>query len=245
MSLLQEISNGPGYSRLLTLRQGELTYLRDIVDKQWRSVLRRYHPDLAFNDQTNLENYHTLKESEFHSTLWPKKNRIVPYADLSPFKRSHFFKKLHKNLGSFYISNEDQIESEEVYWRLVRPDEPSDVGPIHADRWFWDLGHGQIPSDYSRIKVWIPLLSEPGKNGLLVVPHSQKKEWSYQGEMRDGRLKPRITDTSTEIKPILLNTKPGDAIVFHDNLLHGGALNSGTLCRVSLEFTIIYHGGLS
>jgi ectoine hydroxylase-related dioxygenase (phytanoyl-CoA dioxygenase family) len=42
-----------------------------------------------------------------------------------------------------------------------------------------------------------------------------------------------------ELKPILVETIPGQAVVFNDLLLHGGALNKGELSRVSLEFTML------
>ena len=43
---------------------------------------------------------------------------------------------------------------------LIRPDEPNDVGPIHADGWFWAYGNGgnaTSPSGYDRFNIWIAL----------------------------------------------------------------------------------------
>ena len=37
----------------------------------------------------------------------------------------------------------------------------------------------------------------------------------------------------------LIETLPGESIIFNDNLLHGGALNLGTNTRISTEFTIL------
>ena len=37
----------------------------------------------------------------------------------------------------------------------------------------------------------------------------------------------------------LINTKPGNIILFNDNLIHGGALNTGKNTRVSTEFTLL------
>ena len=31
----------------------------------------------------------------------------------------------------------------------------------------------------------------------------------------------------------------GDSVVFNDNLIHGGAINKGLKCRVSVEFTML------
>ena len=37
----------------------------------------------------------------------------------------------------------------------------------------------------------------------------------------------------------LVNTSPGDAILFHDRMLHAGSINHGKKTRISLEFTLI------
>lgn len=246
MSLLEEICYGPGYSRMFELDSEEVSYLTNIVTKQWRKVIDSHFADETLRTQRLwMGTYHNLDLSHRHARLWPKKNRILPYSDLAPFKCSGFFSDLQRHLGVFRISNEDRVEPEEIYWRIVRPGEGSDIGPIHADRWFWDLGHGEMPTNTTRIKVWIPLIIEPGKNGLLVVPDSHKKSWNYCGEMRDGRLKPRLLEDISTLSPILLNTRPGDAVIFNDNLLHGGSPNLGSFCRVSIEFTIFYDGVLS
>jgi hypothetical protein len=38
----------------------------------------------------------------------------------------------------------------------------------------------------------------------------------------------------------LLPLAPGGLVMFHDGLLHGGVVNAGTTCRVSLEMTVAY-----
>ena len=32
----------------------------------------------------------------------------------------------------------------------------------------------------------------------------------------------------------------GQMVLFHDELLHGGAVNRGTTCRVSIELTVLF-----
>ena len=95
-------------------------------------------------------------------------------------------KQLTSEFGEFQISAEDGSDWEEIYWRIVRPHEPSDVGPLYADRWFWDLGHGTIPTDKERVKVWIAIVAEPGLSGLRVVPGSHLRDWRYHGEAGHG-----------------------------------------------------------
>ena len=81
---------------------------------------------------------------------------------------------------------------------------------------------------------------ELGANGLLVEPFSQKRsDIVWKGEERHGFLKPVLCMNSDEISPILVETIPGQAVIFNDQLLHGGALNKGKFTRVSLEFTLL------
>ena len=158
------------------------------------------------------------------------------------------FESLTDCYGLFELSDENELGRELIYWRLVRPNQPSDIGPLHADSWFWNLGHGKTPHNVDRVKVWVPLHCESGRNGLCVVPDSQKKEWRYHGEFKKGFVKPGdqnygfmkpvIDEDESELPVILLNTDPGDAVIFHDKLLHRGALNRGGATRVSLEFTM-------
>ena len=170
--------------------------------------------------------------------MWPKTNRFFNEEQVGLLKECSFYKQLIEIFGQFRISNEDNIFPEEVYWRLVRPKEKSDVGPIHADEWFWNLGDVRIDNSLERIKVWIPLYCEKNLNGLYIIPKSHLKNYTYESEMRDGSLKPvpKISISNNELK--LCSTSPGDAIIFHDSLLHGGAVG-GKKTRVSIEFTML------
>ena len=73
---------------------------------------------------------------------------------------------------------------------------------------------------------------------MRLIPDSHLQDWSYHEDRRDGILKPKIQVSETELCPQIFPTQPGDALVFHDKLLHGGALSRGNLTRVSLEFTL-------
>jgi ectoine hydroxylase-related dioxygenase (phytanoyl-CoA dioxygenase family) len=88
------------------------------------------------------------------------------------------------------------------------------------------------------VKVWIPFYSEPGMNGLKVLPGSHRQDWPFHGELRDGFVKPQIDFDQDAVPMQLLNIDPGTLVVFHDRLLHGGAFNSGATTRVSAEFTM-------
>ena len=62
-------------------------------------------------------------------------------------------------------------------------------------------------------------------------------EWPYHGELKDGINKPKIDISEEELDVVIFNSQPGEAIIFNDQLLHGGAVGQNET-RVSLEFTM-------
>lgn len=238
-TLLDALETGKGYYLGLSLNESELNLIRSLVQSQWIENIKYYAPShwKKFNE-LGIANYHKLAHLLEHSLIWPLKNRIFSQDAVDVIRSTVFVKHLEDIYGQFEFADVEGIGREEIYWRLVRPNESSDVGPLHADQWFWELGHGVMKPNVDRIKVWVALYCEPGLNGLRVVPDSQKKEWRYHGEYRDGFLKPQIDEDEAKLNIQLANTKPGDAIIFHDRLLHGGALNTGQQTRVNIKFTM-------
>lgn len=234
-----ELEERSGYYLGLSFLDHELSMVRELIRAQWLDNIKLHVPG-HWEKFSNLSitRYHEFSHLLDHTALWPKINRILPHSAVELIRATSIIKKLQDVYGDFTISDEENVGREEIYWRLVRPNQPSDVGPLHADAWFWELDHGLTPEGVKRVKVWIALYCEPGLNGLRVVPESQKKNWKYHGEYRDGFSKPQIDEDESTLNVQLANTKPGDAVVFNDKLLHGGALNNGQFTRVSIEFTL-------
>ena len=228
-----------GYSLDLHLGADELACARRLIEEQWLSHLRRHAADVAEDlAALGIARYHELADRLPHASLWPKSARILTASAVAELRAMPFMARLEAAFGPFTISDEDAVGWPEIYWRLVRPRQPGDMGPLHADRWFWELGHGTTPPDVERIKVWVAVATEPGRNGLRLVPGSHRRAWRYHGELRDGMRKPVLDEDERQLGAILVDTAPGDAVVFHDALLHGGASNDGTSTRVSFEFTM-------
>ncbi len=98
-----------------------------------------------------------------HADIFTKARRLLPDVEVSEIKAMPFMGKLHDELGAFTLAkvilpDGTQTPREEIYWRIVRPNEPSDVGPAHRDRDF----HAQygILEGVDTRKVWIPLWCE-------------------------------------------------------------------------------------
>lgn len=239
-TILKSVNHNSGFFLGLHFQEHELTIVREHVKAQWIDTIKKHASQHADKFMAcGIENYQMLSHLLDHQSMWGKNNRILPQSAINSIRTTSLFKSLEDTYGIFEITDEENVGREEIYWRLVRPNEPSDMGPLHADAWFWELGHGAMPKNTERVKVWIALYCEPGLNGLRLVPHSHKKEWKYHGEYRDGFSKPQIDEDENQLQAELICTKPGDAIVFHDRLLHGGAPNRGQHTRVSLEFTML------
>ena len=147
-----------------------------------------------------------------------------------------FFRRVRAVLPSAEIVPYDTM------WRVVRPNQPTDIGPVHADKWFWDAGNGSMPAGYERFKIWVAVHTEPGANGLCVKSHSHTSDrWKHHFEHKHGVVKPVLDESEEDLNMELLHLKAGDLVQFHDALLHGGVVNRGTRCRVSIELTVVYN----
>ncbi|MSR57184.1 MAG: hypothetical protein EXS05_05890 [Planctomycetaceae bacterium] len=229
-----------GVTTQLAMSPAELAECRGLITDQWLGRIGEMYSAevVAQFREVGLPRYHQLVDRVDHKALWPKTARLLPPAAVSRIRDMSFMQALAAEFGPFGISNEEELHPEEIYWRIVRPAAGSDIGPVHADAWFWELGHGTTPPDTVRVKVWIPFYRESGMNGLKVLPGSHRQHWPYHGEERDGFVKPQSDFNESSVPMQLLNIEPGTLVVFNDRLLHGGALNSGQTTRVSAEFTM-------
>jgi len=224
-----------------TMSASELTTIKGLITDQYLARIGSlFKSDVNEFFLKGMNQYHLLSQMVEHQNLWPKKARILGPNAVEQFKNLSFFKRLKSNFNVHSITNEDGSEWEEVYWRIVRPGS-SDVGDFHADKWFWDLGHGKIPEGYKRIKIWIAIEVVKGKSGLAVIPGSHlKQDWSYHGkEDHTGISKPKFDEDITKLNVINLSTEPGDYVIFNDQLIHAGMPNQSDETRVSLEATLL------
>lgn len=242
-STMREMLDGElGFVTGVKFEKQELEKVRTIVKTQWLNCIKQAVPQYveAFAER-GIDRYHELAHLIDHHQVWSSvKNRLLPASAVAELRTMSIFQKLEAELGSFTIPDPyNWVTWEPIYFRLVRPEASSDVGPLHTDQWFWDLQNQTIPSGKVPFKVWIAIECEPGLSGLRIVPGSHLKRFPYHGEMRHGIIKPQIDFKEEELEIELFHSNPGEAIVFNHWLLHGGAVTEGSLTRVSLEFTIL------
>lgn len=152
------------------------------------------------------------------------------------WKDHEFCRRMFGEDGTLFISDEENLGYPNIYWRLVRAGSASDVGPVHADHWFWDLGHGSIPPGYRRVKTWIPLQQDQEHVGLSIGPGTHRMDFRYDKVFKDGKYKPVFERAAVDHLLIPAPVRVGQAVVFHDRLLHGGEVSPREL-RLSMELT--------
>jgi hypothetical protein len=237
MVILDELIDGPGYC-VEALAPAELDCIRGLITAQYLERLGQLQPALVPQArERGIASYHTLPISFDHAKAWPKSTRLLDASHVSEFAQMGFFRRLNAQIG-----HSATISHDELNWRLVRPNQNGDIGPIHADKWFWDAGYGygSMPQGYDRFKIWMAIHTQPGANGLCVKSESHKHEWQHHFEEKDGIRKPVFDENPDDIDMELLPLKAGQMVLFHDELLHGGVVNRGTSCRVSIELTVLF-----
>jgi len=249
LNLKRKIFETPGYSQDVTLTPDELAVFRREITRQWLDVIGQAHPELASRfEAVGVENYHELAHLIEHEKLWPKGNRCLPKDSCGEIKKLPFLQTLRQELGEFDISTvfhggTHEADREEIYWRLVRPNASTDVGSLHADKWFHKISGMEycvFPAGAVTVKIWIPIFSQPGRNGLMIVPDSHLREWRYHAVLRGSDMKPQIDEDVAAIGAQLMKTEPGNMLIFNEGTLHGGALNTGDQSRVSVEITMVF-----
>ncbi|OUV02917.1 MAG: hypothetical protein CBC42_05275 [Betaproteobacteria bacterium TMED82] len=236
-----------GYSSQLSLESEELNSLREFVEIHWLKVISEFNPTMLESaEKYGIQNYHLISSNFNHSKTWTKTNRLFNTECIQKIKCMKTFSVLENIFGKFKISDvyetEQRFGVEEMYWRLVRPNQPEDVGPLHADYWFhqtFNGGEGMFKNTEETFKVWIPIFSEPGKNGLGIVKGSNSANFPYEIKVINHVPKPVPTFDEKLAKVELIPTLPGNILIFHERTLHKGFTNLGQKTRVSMEVTLV------
>lgn len=230
--------NGFWFGRLGTDR--DLAAVRNIVTTSFLRRVQKIAPHSAdIFVAAGMDNYHRCCHLVDHQRLMDRHGRKLTEEEVDAFMSTGFFRSVAAMFEVAEITNEEDGQYPEIHWRLVRPHQHNDYGPLHADHWFWELNGWPCPPGKRRIKCWTMVYGEINKMGLRVVPGSQiRDDWKRISEERHGLLKPVFDEAASGVEPILLPVPAGGSIVFDYRLLHGGHPNTGEICRVSIEYTV-------
>lgn len=238
--------NSKGYFKHEGIPINELKLIYDKINFDWKKTIENEFPKFFTGlDHITIKEYHLIRNKLPHNKLWQKKNRIFDQDFIDQIKNFSFYLELKQLFGEFKITEKSydggvEQNSEEIYWRLVSPNEASDVGGLHADRWFHELHCLNSATFLNRktIKIWLPIVTEPGLNGLLIVPYSHQINYLYTNKIINNIKYPVLVSEIDEKLILLEETSPGQYLCFGENFIHGGAINNGKSTRISIEITI-------
>lgn len=230
--IIKKIFCEDGFSYGPQLSQFEISTIREFICES----IEYDNNNKNKNKLIELEKYHLYSLSkEIHSGL-TKKKRIFNLNQYKKIRSFELFNWLEDKFGDIEITNEELNKNAEIYWRIVRPNSENDVGPVHADAWFWQTGIGTVPRDKVRIKIWVQIAgTEPG---LIFYPNSHLLEFNYETKIVDNKKKPIFDVSNYNILKKSVPNFIGMPFIFNDRLLHGGAVSTIDT-RGSIEFTIL------
>ena len=236
LKLKKIIEESSGFQIVSTTKE-DIKTIKKIIQDSFDLTLKKNNIEPCL-----MDDYHKLKISDnLHKKIWTRKNRLANKKLIDYLKyKSKIFKILKKEFGSLSFSKKVEKNKPDVYWRIVRPNKKNDVGPIHADEWFWKANRWTIPRNKKLLKIWF-LLSDNLDRGLLIIPNSHlKKNWKYKKIYKDNIFKPKFDEKRNFFKIKALKTPKGKILFFNYRLLHTGLINNSKSTRISLEFTVFY-----
>ena len=240
--VLSKTDGDPGYYLGPLIPLSTFQKIKTFIEANWRSRIL----SVAGNhlretvDSLSIEEYHKINNLD-HNALWPKSARMLDQNQATELLHHRYFESLLSTYNNAQVSDEEGLGYPNLYWRIVRPNVTTDVGPLHRDSWFWQINaYPCIREKHQRVKVWIPITTVQNKSGLRIQRGSHlNTDISYSIRYGQRENKPQIISEVDPASLTLLPTKNGEPVIFHDDLLHGGVVNTSSVTRVSLEFTML------
>jgi hypothetical protein len=212
----------------------------DLFDSDEISIIKKLLLKKINSFRTNkistIEDIHLYLNDE-DELLKNKANRILSLDEIEEFQKLNGFIKLKQKFSNFEIGesvvDNKKLGYPEVYFRVVRPNKINDVGSIHADNWYHILADLKYHKGET-YKVWISIVSEPNKNGLIFYPNSVNIDTKFEYINNKFIINEKIKDE--KIMPAI---SPGQAFIFNDTILHQGSINNADTSRCSIEITFV------
>ena len=246
-SAVSQVYGREGFCTDIKLKPDELTELRRVVTDSWLAVIRKANPELVERFQElGIENYHQQSDLLDHANLWTTHARTLDNAQVDVIRSFSLFDTLASVFPGYRVSSAmppyGDLNRPRVNWRLVRPGDGTDIGPIHADYWFDAVldGWRHQPGPMVKLRVWIPIHIELGVTGFGYLPGSHLHEYPFRRvRTGDGLFKPDFSPSDLDRPLETLVISPGTTVMFSYNLIHRGANSDrATKTRVSMEMSL-------
>ena len=133
------LPNKKGFTTENKIEEKELGIFRTAITKQWIAKIKKESTAVykkIKEKNISIQDYHLVSDYLEHSKIWNKSSRILQKDFVEWFLKSNFAKTLEIKYGEYIISDESNLGWPNIYWRLVRPNQKGDIGPLHRDSWF-------------------------------------------------------------------------------------------------------------
>ena len=129
------IDNKKGYLVEKINNEDEFNNIKNLIVEIYQKEIQQYTKNQKIINY--IENYHLIKlDEKTHKKIWTREKRRAPKKLLKILMKTDFYSRIKKEFGKLKFSDMVEKGKPDVFWRLVRPREKNDVGPIHADSWF-------------------------------------------------------------------------------------------------------------
>jgi hypothetical protein len=245
---LSKVFGDDGFSVDVKLRSDELDELRRLTTRSWLDVIHKVAPDEVEKFAAlGIDNYHCLSHLIDHARVWTSETRTFSSDVVDTIRSFSLFDLFDRECPGYRLCSEmppyGDLGRPRVNWRLVRPGDGTDLGPIHADYWFEAVldGFSTEPAETIKVKIWLPICLEPGLTGFACVPGSHRQRLPFSKKrLPDGHYKPYFDEADLPAPLTTLETPCGSVVIFNYNLVHRGANSSkAQLTRVSMETTVL------
>jgi hypothetical protein len=210
--------------------------------KKAQEIITRHISNLN-NEITTFEDILLFRTKGLEDVAINKSKRIFSTEDAEIFLALPSIKSLISKFPTLKVSNaldpiKGLIPTPEVYFRIVRPKSGGSPSAAHIDFWYDDLYNLEM-NVRPRLKVWVSLFTEPGKNGLLVKPKKDSAGFQYKTLQTSFGPRPSLIDPPDISTYDFPYVGPGDGVIFDcESVLHLGAPNHGQKARISVEIAL-------
>ncbi len=241
-NIYKDLNHG-GFSKIKLFNKSDIKSFKKQIIKNLNSK-KFIEQKLNVN---NLQKYHRIVENEnIHKKFTDPKNRYLKFEQkiISKIRNNKEIKYLLKETwgnDNFDIKlyQKKNIKKNFASFRLARPYKNfrDDVGGAHIDLHFNNKIHKNHKILYT---IWVPIIGNGKNSTLRLAPGSHKKKHNVKNLTNQNKYVSKIFKENyvKKFKFERYNVKPGEVLIFHPNLLHGGSKNLTNNTRVSFDFRI-------
>ena len=244
-----------GYCIITLFNSNQIKKIKKSIIDKINILIKKTGRKVKNND---LKIYHKLKHLEKVHHLIIKNSKRYIFLDnkiknkICLNKEILYLTKMYWGHSKFKIKwvgslKKNSSITNAMAFRIARPQTSwkNDVGGEHIDLHY---GGSKRKNNYkSLLTIWCPINGFSNKYTLRISPKSHLKKHAKSAIAKQKKYISQVFKKTylKDYKFIRPNLKPGQAILFHPNFIHGGSSNKGKQTRVSVELRIFNNKILS